>query len=389
MTQTQKVVSELLQIADITINGTRPWDIQVKDNRLFKRFLSDGALGFGESYMEGWWECEHLDQLIERLIRSNMGSYTKKNWKLLYLGLVSKLFNMQSISRKNHVIDAHYDIGNELYELMLDSQMVYTCGYWREGADNLEHAQKEKMDLICKKLELKAGMTILDIGCGWGSFMKYATENYGVKCTGLTISKEQKKLGEELCHGLPIKFIFQDYRLHHNTYDRVLSIGMFEAVGYKNYSEYMKMTHRCLKEDGIALLHTIGSNNTVTKANPWVHKYIFPNGMVPSIAQIGVAMEDLFVMEDWHNFGEDYSNTLLAWNENFQNNWEKLNQLHPKKYTKTFKRMWEFYLLLFAGAFRARDMQLWQIVMTKRGKKQPKISTKRRILQKTHPIVKV
>jgi cyclopropane-fatty-acyl-phospholipid synthase len=371
MNKNQKAITELLQLVGIKINGSNPWDIHVHDNRFFKKVLSDSILGLGESYMEGWWACKRIDQLLERLIRAKMGDHIKANIRLLYLGLRTKVFNLQSFSKAFHVIDVHYDIGNELYQLMLDSQMVYTCGYWKGGATNLEDAQKEKMELICKKLELKEGMTVLDIGCGWGSFMKYASKNYGVKCTGLTISKEQKQLGEELCQGQPIDFIFQDYRLHEGLYDRVLSIGMFEAVGYKNYHDYMTMTHRCLKEDGIALLHTIGCNESKTRADPWVDKYIFPNGMVPSISQIGGAMENLFVIEDLHNFGEDYDKTLMAWHENFQKNWHQLSQGNPKKYTPKFKRMWEFYLLIFAGAFRARSSHVWQIVMTKIGSPQP------------------
>jgi len=245
---------------------------------------------------------------------------------------------------------------------MLDSRMTYSCGYWK-NASTLEEAQAAKLDLICKKLQLKPGMTLLDIGCGWGSLMKYAAEHYGVSCVGLTISREQIRLGEKLCEGLPVKFLLQDYREFEGQFDCIASVGMFEHVGYKNYRRFMEVVDRCLKADGLFLLHTIGNSESDTYGEVWVNKYIFPNGMLPSAAQISNAMDRLFVIEDWHNFGQYYDPTLMAWLQNFDQHWAQLRS----KYGDRFYRMWKYYLCSMAGSFRARNVHLWQIVCSKNG----------------------
>ena len=260
----------------------------------------------------------------------------------------------------------HYDLGNDLYQAMLDKRMVYTCGYWK-NASNLDDAQEAKLDLVCRKIGAHQGMRILELGCGWGSFARYAAEKYGAEVTGVTVSREQVALGSELCKGLPVELRLQDYRDVSGVYDAVVSIGVMEHVGYKNYSTYMEVVNRYLKPDGIALIHTIGGNKTITHGEPWMDKYIFPNGMLPSISQLGKAMEKVFVMEDWHNFGPYYDLTLMAWVANFEAAWPELKP----KYGDTFYRMWRYYLLTSAGAFRARYQQLWQIVFTRQGTPQP------------------
>jgi len=265
----------------------------------------------------------------------------------------------------------HYDIGNDLYRLMLDARLTYSCGYWKE-AKTLDQAQEHKFDLICRKLNLQSGQRILDIGCGWGSFMKYAVEKYNVSCVGITLSSEQIALCKELCADLPIEIRFADYRDLNETFDNIVSIGMFEHVGYKNYSQYMKVARRCLKDDGLFLLHTIGGNKSVVSVDPWMDKYIFPGGMLPSIKQIAKAIEGKFVMEDWHNFGADYDKTLMCWFENFSENWETIKD----NYDDRFFLMWKYYLLSCAGAFRARGNQLWQIVLSKNGVKGGYISVR-------------
>ena len=204
---------------------------------------------------------------------------------------------------------------------------------------------------------------MLDIGCGWGGFAKYAAENYSCHVTAVNISGEQLRYASEFCKGLPVHFENCDYRAVAGRFDKIVSVGMFEHVGQKNYRTFMDVVHRCLKDGGIFLLHTIGSNTSRTGCDPWITKYIFPNGMLPSIVQITKAVEGLFVIEDWHNLGPHYDKTLMAWNDNFQQVWPKLQE----KYDTRFKRMWEYYLLSCAGAFRARSNQVWQIVMTKAG----------------------
>jgi cyclopropane-fatty-acyl-phospholipid synthase len=245
---------------------------------------------------------------------------------------------------------------------MLDSRMNYTCGYWK-NAQTLDQAQVAKMDLACQKLLLKPGMRLLDIGCGWGAMAKYAAQHYGVSVVGITISEQQAQYAQKNCQDLPVEIRLQDYRDLHEPFDRIVSLGMLEHVGFHNYRAYMQMANRCLTDNGLFLLHTIGSNQSVVTADPWITRYIFPHGMLPSIAQIGTAIEGLFVMEDWHNFGVDYDKTLMAWQHNFSSAWPKLNSL----YDENFYRMWNYYLLLCAGGFRARAMQLWQIVLSKNG----------------------
>lgn len=352
--------ADLLALADIQINGARPWDIQVYDERLYARIWRGGSLAFGESYMDGWWDCSAIDEMVTRLLKIDVKKYLRVNPGLVWQWLRTKLTNEQRATKAFEIGERHYDIGNDLYELMLDDRMTYTCGYWKNAVD-LNSAQEAKLDLVCKKIGLQPGMTVLDIGCGWGSFARFAAEKYGAVVTGITVSKEQCELAQTRCAGLPIKIILQDYREMNEKFDRVISLGMFEHVGPKNYRTYMQVAHRNLKNDGLFLLHTIGGNTSTNRTDPWIEKYIFPNSVIPSAKQIAGAVEGLFVMEDWHNFGTDYDKTLLAWYQNVQRGWDKIKN----NYNDRFFRMWKFYLLSCAGSFRARHNNLWQIVFSK------------------------
>jgi cyclopropane-fatty-acyl-phospholipid synthase len=355
------IFSELLQSAGITINGNLPWDVQIHNEKVFDRILRDGILGLGESYMDKWWDCAQLDEFFSRIVRASADGILKKNKTLVLKLFLARFLNFQSKERALEVGKTHYDLGNLLFEHMLDKDMNYTCGYWK-NATTLEQAQIAKLDLVCQKLKLEPGMRMLDIGCGWGALAKYAAKNYGVSVVGVTISEQQLQYARQNCIGLPIEFRFQDYRDINESFDRIASLGMFEHVGHLNYRTYMRVVHRCLNPDGLFLLHCIGSNITYFKSNDWTNKYIFPNGGLPSIAQLGKAFEGLFVMEDWHNFGADYDKTLMAWDHNFKENWETKLKEH---YDERFYRMWNYYLLSCTGSFRARDMQLWQLVLSK------------------------
>lgn len=357
----KSVVCKILADAGIEPNGPNPWDIQIHDKRFYTRVFKDHDLGLGESYMDGWWDCRNIDEMIARLLTLKLDQRITS--REIMIGLMHTLFNFQNKWHAKKVAEKHYNIGNSLYQAMLDKTMNYSCGYWK-NAKSLEEAQLHKMDLICRKLLLKPGLRLLDIGCGWGSFAKYAAENYGVEVVGITISAPQKEFAEERCKGLPIQIKLVDYRdLPTEKFDRVASIGMFEHVGYKNYSTFMEVVNRNLADDGIFLLHTIGGNASYISGNQWMNKYIFPNGMLPSVEQVGAAIEKFFVMEDWHNFGRDYDKTLLAWHKNFNEQWPILKE----KYGDRFYRMWNYYLLSCAGTFRSRKAQLWQIVLTKTG----------------------
>jgi len=358
--------SEFLEGVDIEINGSRPWDLQVYNQDLYKSILFNGSLGFGESYMKGWFDCDRLDLFFEKILRS--GIYNEVGGLPLFFGkMKSKLRNLQSISRAFQVAERHYDIGNDLFSLMLDKTMMYTCGYWTKDVSTLEESQLAKLDLVAKKLNLKAGMKILDIGCGWGGAAKHFANNYGVTVIGITISKEQIEYAKQNSDNMDVEFRLMDYRDLDEKFDAIYSIGMFEAVGYKNYEEFFEVVRSCLKEDGAFLLHTIGGNESTTTADPWVEKYIFPNGMMPSAEQIAKASEGIFIFDDWHNIGPHYDKTLMCWYDNFVNNYEKLKD----KYDNEFYRMWTYWLLSSAANFRSRSLQLWQVLFSIEGSKRP------------------
>jgi cyclopropane-fatty-acyl-phospholipid synthase len=362
MNRSEATVRSLFELADIEINGSQSGDIQINDKRFYPRVLSDAILGFGESYMDGWWDCDQLHVLVQKLVRGGIEQKIKPI-KLLLPVLAAKLFNRQSRARAYEVAEHHYDLGNDMFQLMLDKRMVYTCAYWKDAKD-LATAQEAKLDLVCKKIGLQNGMRVLDIGCGWGSFAKFAAENYGARVVGVSVSKEQTQLGREMCKGLDVDLRLQDYRDVDEEFDRVVSIGMFEAVGPKNFRTYMDVVHRCLTEDGIFLLHTIGTNTIAAARDPWTDKYIFPNGVLPIPSQLAKAVEGLFQIEDWHNLNVNYAKTLLAWAENFDRNWKRIEQLG---YDQRFYRMWRFFLLSAAGSFNARRTDLWQVVYSKNG----------------------
>lgn len=364
---------ELLDLADIRWNGDRPWDIQVYDHRMFHRTLRSGSLGFAESYMNGWWDCKQLDVLLAKILGAQLERRLKgvAKIKLMFNSLLHFLFNYQTIARAFQVGRVHYDIGNTLYEKMLGPSLVYSCGYWKE-ADTLEQAQKAKLDLICRKLKLEPGMTLLDIGCGWGTLAKYAAINFGVKVTGITISQEQYQLAKAITRECAVDIRLQDYRYLTGSFDRIVSVGMFEHVGAKNYRTFFKIVTRLLKPDGIFLLHTIGQERNSGPPDGFISRYIFPNSKIPSRKLINQASIDLLRLEDWHNFGPDYDKTLMAWAKNFEEHWPSLKS----RYNETFYRMWRYYLYSCAGYFRSRKGQLWQLVLTQLDHTQPYLSVR-------------
>jgi cyclopropane-fatty-acyl-phospholipid synthase len=359
------MLRELAEEAGVRFNGDAPWDIQVFDERVYRMILSHGSLGFGEAYMAGLWGCARLDELFLRLLSIDAGERLGGWAQLRIMGetLRQSLLNLQSKGHAFEVGEQHYDIGNDLFEAMLDPTMSYSCAYWAE-AGNLAQAQRNKLDLICRKLELAPGERLLDIGCGWGGLAQFAATHYGVEVVGITISREQRKLARERCAGLPVCIELMDYRDLTGSYDKVVSVGMFEHVGPKNYPTCFDVVGRVLKDDGLFLLHTIGSYTTSLTADPWIEKYIFPNGKLPSAGQMTTALEGRLLIEDWHNFGPDYDRTLMAWWNNFERAWPRLES----KYGKRFYRMWKYYLMYCAGFFRSRQGQLWQLVLSKRGR---------------------
>lgn len=355
----------LLERADIRLNGDRPWDLQVHHPLTLDRVLAQGSLGLGDSYVEGWWDCEQLDGFFTRILKAGLDA--EVGWKArAWPWLRARLCNLQSRWRAGEVARVHYDLDPEMFERMLGPSMAYSCGYWAR-AQQLDDAQHDKLDLVCRKLGLGPGMTLLDIGCGWGSLMRHAAEHYGARVTGLTISREQARWVHERLRGLPVQVECMDYRQFNRQggqrFDRVASIGMFEHVGHKNHEAFFGLMERSLRADGWALLHTIGKNRAGGHTDAWIDQRIFPNGALPSAGELATSAERRFVIEDWHNFGADYDRTLMAWHARFEAAWPTLARRHGQR----FRRLWRYYLLSCAGTFRARSNQLWQLVLAPGG----------------------
>ena len=360
-------IQRLLDIAQVRVNGTDPWDIRIQHPRMYTRTLSQGTLGLGESYMDGDWDCDALDELFARLMRVDVDRLATglTRWRWLAEVLRHRWRNLQSRERAFAVGQHHYDAGNHLFERMLDSRMIYSCAYW-EHAQTLEQAQADKLEMICRKLDLRPGMSVLEVGCGWGGLARWAAEHHGVSVLGITVSKEQLALAQARVRGLPVTLRLQDYREVQGQFDRIVSVGMFEHVGQKNYATYFKHMKRLLAPEGVFLLHTIGVNVTSAATDPWIDRYVFPNGKLPSARELIRAIEGNFLIEDWHNFGADYDRTLMAWWQRFEAAWPELRAHAHAHYDERFYRLWKYYLLSCAGFFRSRQGQLWQLVLTRR-----------------------
>jgi cyclopropane-fatty-acyl-phospholipid synthase len=363
----QDLFVELLAKADIQVGGSRPWDLQVNDERIWMRLLRDGTLGAGEAYVDGWWDTPALDQFMDHILRARFDESLRENWTLVAQAVRARVLNLQSITRSFGNGQHHYDIGNDLYEPMLGGRLLYTCAYWRD-ATTLDEAQDAKLDLVCRKVGLRAGMRVLDLGCGWAGFAAFAAERYGVTVTGYTVSQEQVRWAKDHYPQLPIDIRLDDYRNATGTFDAVVSIGLMEHVGWKNYRGYMQLVDRLLAPGGVAFVHTIAGNIPRAHIEPWFDKYIFPNAVLPTLARLASAMEGILIPEDVHNIGEDYDRTLIAWWHNFDAAWPTLRA----RYGDTFYRRWKYYLLSCAGAFRARSQQLFQLVMTRSGTTAPR-----------------
>jgi cyclopropane-fatty-acyl-phospholipid synthase len=362
MMEGETFVRRLLGEAGIELNGSNPWDIQVHRPELYARVLAEGTLGLGEAYMDGWWDCDRLDEFFHLANAARLGPQLKMTPELAWLWLRSVISNRQRKSRVWQAADVHYDLDVAVFEATFDRRLTGSCGYWAE-ANDLDSAQEAKLDLICRKVGLKAGQRVWDIGCGWGAFMGYAAERYGAECVGVTISEEQARYGRERYAGLPVEFQVLDYRNFKGEADHVVSMGMFEHVGPKNYRAYFEAARRALRPGGVFLLHTIFARERWPAIDPWLDKYIFPNGVLPTVGQIGEAVENLFVVEDVENFGADYDRTLMAWRARFLANWAGVAGKHGER----FCRMWDYYLCCCAGGFRSRGISVGHFVLSPAG----------------------
>jgi len=352
----------LLKDAGIVVNGSNPWDIQVHNQDMWTRLFAQGSLGLGEAYMDGWWDAEDLAEFFHKVLVGGVAAKLKITPNLVWQIAQAKLFNMQNIERSRRVAAMHYN-ETEAYKASLDARMTGSCGYWPEGVTNVNQAQEAKLDLVCRKIGLKPGQKVWDIGCGWGAFMGFAAEKYGAHCVGVTVSPDQAAYGRERYKDLPIEFQVKDYREFDGKTDHVVSMGMFEHVGHKNYRTYFEKARSVIKDDGLFMMHTIGSQWSTDTIEPWLEKYIFPGGVIPSMAQIGKAIDGLWATVDVHNIGPHYDKTLVAWYENFEKKWTRRNTPDDVR----FYRLWKYYLLCCAGGFRARVLQVWQFVLSPTG----------------------
>lgn len=353
------------------------WDhIEIVDKTAWSDIITKLNLGIAEGYMHGKIKVDPLPFFITLLNGTSIGTRRKEGSD--YLGIVfnlvnmpqmiaGRLFNQQTKERSTRVTKQHYDAGNDLYEVMLGPSMSYTCAYWK-GAETLDQAQRNKFDLVYRKLELTPGMKVADLGMGWGTAAAYMHENGKVDVTGVSLSEQQVKWAKEHLTKPGLRFIWQDYRDHCEdpaqvgTYDRVYSIGMLEHVGPKNHASFFKCVKRLLKPTGLAVVHSIGEPDFVPASDPFLDQYIFPGAVVPAMSSIINAIETDFILEDFQNFGYDYAKTLAAWSVNskvfFKNN--------PKAYTAEFQRMWDYYLKMCEALFEVRINQLWQFVLSPR-----------------------
>lgn len=364
----KKYLQKYLESLGVTLNGNNPQDIQIHDERIFNKLYLNPSIAFGEGYMHGWWDCEKLDELFYRISKNYNDKIAFRTRDKLRIYLAYLLLNLQSHWRSQKVAEVHYNLGNELYRAMLGKTLAYTCAYWK-NADNLDQAQLDKFDLVCRKVNLTKGDKVLELGCGWGTLSHFMASRYGCEVVAVNISTEQVRYAKEICKDLPVSVYLSDYRDDHIynpnkiQFDKVVSVGLCEHVGHKNYRPWMELVRKNIKSDGLFLLHTIGKNESSHVCDPWINKYIFPNGILPSLKLLTGAMEDLFVVEDLHNFGANYDKTLMAWHKNFNDHWPELSAM----YDQTFFRMWNYYLLSCAGGFRSRSIQLWQFVLSPHG----------------------
>jgi cyclopropane-fatty-acyl-phospholipid synthase len=391
MPSAENVMTNLLASADIRINGARRWDIQVHDPHFFNRVLASGTLGFGESYMDGWWDCAALDEMCCRAIRAGLEKRFAFRLPNVWALLTALLANQQTLRRSRKVGRMHYDLSNDFFEAMLDPNMQYSCALFDEG-DDLASAQLRKLDWICERLRLRPGLRVLDIGCGWGGLARYAARHYGCQVVGLTISREQFRYAQRWCRGLDVEIQLRDYReIITERFDRVVSVGMVEHVGHKNYRTYIRAAACSLGDDGLFLCQGICGDSSRRHTDPWITRYIFPNSVLPSLARLTRAAEGVFIVEDVKNIGPNYDPTLLAWEENFRRAWPRF----ADRYGERFRRMWRFYLLSCAGAFRARRLHVFSILFSRedaaigsdvRYQRQAASSSRTEVLDRAHSL---
>jgi cyclopropane-fatty-acyl-phospholipid synthase len=362
----RSVYNLLLERADVRLDGDRPWDPRIHDERVFRRVALDGSVGLGEAYVDGWWSTDDLEELARRLASARLERVTEWLPRGLAQNAAAIVSNQQTRGRARRVARQHYDFGNDLFAAFLGRYQCYSCGYFRD-TDDLDVAQLQKLDLVCRKLDLRRGDRLLDVGGGWGELARHAAAEYGARVTSINISDEQMRFARERCRGLDVETVRCDYRDVRGSFDKVAAIAMFTHVGVRNYRTFMEAMRRVVAPEGTFLIEGVWGNVSTNRIDAWMDKHIFPGAMIPSGAQTFRAFEGIFVAEDVHNFGPDYVKTLRAWNARLRQAWPTLRARYDERVRKTF----EYFFLTIAGFFRARALQHWHLVLTPPGAPQP------------------
>ena len=349
-----------------------PVELRIHDGRLFRRLATGGKVGFGESYTAGEWDCGDLVGLFELLLR-NSEAATQRHRAVRRLLEARPRFNRRNgLLRSRRNIAYHYDLGNDLFETMLDETMTYSCAVFESPEQTLADAQRAKLDRICNHLNLNAEDDVLEIGCGWGGFAMHAVQKTGCRVTALTISAEQAKLARERVAeaGLSdrITILEQDYRQHDGRYTKVASVEMLEAIGERQFGTFFATIDRVLEPQGIACVQTIlipdDRWDRYRKTPDWIERYVFPGCLIPSLTSLAVAAtrSSRLLVHDVDEIGPHYAETLRRWRANFHRH---IDEVRALGYDRNFERTWDFYLAFCEAAFRLRVLRDAQLTLTR------------------------
>ena len=354
------------------VNGT----LVVRDDRFFARAVATGDIGIGEAYMDGDWDSPDLVALIRLMLRNlriveDGGGMVRLATRTA--GAIARRLRDNSLTGSREHIQRHYDLGNDFFRLFLDTNLVYSCGFFESPDDSLERAQERKFDRICRKLALEPGDRVLEIGSGWGGFAVWMATRHGCHVTTTTISQAQHRHAREWASrlgdaGSRIDVVLKDYRELTGRFDKIVSIEMFEAVGLKHYDDYFGAANRLLEPDGTMLLQTITLDEQwfreYQRRPDWIEKYIFPGGQLASVAEIIRSLSRATTMSLYHaeNIGTHYARTLHLWRERFHRH---LDRVRAQGFDDRFIRMWDLYLAYCEAAFLERHAGDFQLLLTK------------------------
>lgn len=359
-TVTRLLLEPLLARAGVKVDGKEPWDIQVADQRFFRTVLTQGSLGLGEAYLRGWWTCNDLEELSYRLIRSGLYKTSLLLPQPVLANLLHATINQQSKEKSLRVAVQHYSLGNDVFLDFLGRHHLYSCGYFKD-TDDLDVAQRQKLEKVCRLLDLRPGDRVLDVGGGWGEFARYAATQHGCEVTSINIADEQIKFAREYCKDASVEIRRCDYRDVTGRFDKIVVMAMLTHVGYKNYRGFMEVMDRCLEPGGLMLVESVGGHKSRKDCEPWINRYIFPGGVVPSLEQFDRAVAGLFARKALDEFGSSYVHTLRAWHRNFVQAWPA----HRSRYDDRMRLMFEYFFLTVAGAFRAGYLLHWHLLFQK------------------------